>query len=222
MTPLAFLTTARRHAATQRETVGGTTVLAARPAGVLHAYTGPLTPSGRRVPRAGRTACHAHTRPLGVVPLSEVGFRRVCLRCTARLTSSLPGEAGRPLARGHALALHADVTPFDLAVDLWRAETIDDIERVEWLTLLIVGYPACRTVPVIAPTGKQNPPLDELIANARARFNETRDPYAWCREEIDAAQAAARAAARTDRKQGWDDREARIARLGIVNATATG
>lgn len=207
MTPLGLRAAAGRDAK-----------LVARPRGVLHAYTGPLTPSGRWVPRAGRTACHAHTRTLAVVSLPTVGSRRVCGRCTARLTTPRTGEAGR-MTRDDALDLYRDVTPFDLAVDAWRAETVEDVERDEWLALLVVGYPACKTDPVIAPTGKENPPLDDLIARARRRVCGVRDSLAWTRDQINADEANTRDAAKARRGEGRRDREARIERLGFINAT---
>lgn len=221
MTPLTLLAASRRRDVVRRELHRGATVLVARPRGVLHAYTGSLTPSGRSVPRAGRTACHAHTRTLTVVPLAAVGTRRVCLRCTARLTQLGCGEAGHPQTRDQVLASYDGVTAFDLAVDAWRAETLDDVERLEWLALLIVGYPACSSEPVVAPSGKTNPPLDVLIARARTRLGGTRDPLAWTRASVAADEENTRAAAKTRRGENWRDREARIERLGYVNATRT-
>lgn len=191
----------------------------ARPHGVLHAYRGPLTPSGRSVPRAGRAECNVHTRTLGVVALSTVGRRRVCGRCRARLAASPVCEPGT-LPRHEARALYSDVTPFDLAVDAWRCETEADIDRLEWIALLIVGLPALKRDPVVAPSGKTNPPLDQLIARARRRISGVRDVLSpSMRAAADENEHEAREAARLGRKKGWQDREDRIARLGFVNAS---
>lgn len=192
--------------------------MVSRPRGVLHAYVGPLTPSGRRVPRAGRAVCKSRTRTLTVVPLATVGARPVCGACVVRL-ANLPGGTGH-LDRSQVRALYADVTPFDLAVDAWRAQSVADVERLELVALAVVGLPALRRDPVIAPTGKTNPPLDQLIAKARLRVAGTRDhlgPAARAAAKENEHQA--REAARLGRKAGWRDREARIERLGINIAT---
>lgn len=202
-----------------RAAAGVGTHLVARPNGVLHAYSGPLTPSGRRVPRSGRAACNVRARTLSAVSLPAVQSRRVCGRCAARFTASPTCEPGS-LPRSEARALYADVTPFDLAVDAWRAETVADVERLEWVALLVVGLPGLKRDPVIAPSGKQSPPLDQLIARARLRIAGSRD-YLTPTARAAAAENEhqAREAARLGRNAGWRDREDRIARLGINLAT---
>lgn len=215
MTPLDLL-------ATTRLTSADVVVLAARPAGVLHTYSGTLTPTGRS-PRAARPACGVRTRVLREVPLSEVRTRRVCVRCTARLTrTSAAGEAGiQPPSRGQLLAAYAGVTAFDLAVDAYRAETPADVSRVEWLALLLVGFPATSRDQVVSPDGKITGPLDDHITKARRRLGIVRDPMG---PELRAAatenELLARHAAKQRRRDGWADREGRIARLGFINATA--
>jgi hypothetical protein len=145
-----------------------------------------------------------------------VGRRRVCGSCTARLSVPEGGRANRDQAR----RLYADVTPFDLAVDAWRAETVDDVERLEWVALLTVGLPALKRDPVVAPSGKVNPPLDQLIARARRRVAGARD---YLSPSMRAAavenEHEAREAARLGKRAGWRDREDRIERLGINLAT---
>lgn len=222
MTPLTLLAAARDRARVRLELQPhARCVLAARPAGVLHAYTGPLTPSGRWIPRAGRTACRVHTRTLGVVTLSMVGRRRVCGRCTARLAHSpVVDGAGHP-TRAQLAAAYDGVTAFDLALDAWRAETVADVERVEWLVLLLVGYPACATQPVMSPGGKVTGPLDEHTAKARRRLGVTRDPLTpGLRAAADENQLLGQHAMKQRRHDGWREREDRIERLGYVNATA--
>jgi hypothetical protein len=215
MTPLALLADARlaRQAPV---------VLASRPTGVLHAFSGPLTPTGRS-PRGARPVCGTRTRTLRAIPLSEVRRLRVCERCHAHLDRL--GKAGgvgtQPPSRGQLLAAYAGVTSFDLAVDAWRAETVEDVERVEHLALLLVGIRAAKTEPVVSPDGKVTGPLDEHLSNARRRLGIVRDPLAGpLRAAAIENEDLARHAAKERRKQGWLDREARIERLGIVNATA--
>jgi hypothetical protein len=208
MTPLGLRTAA-----------GAGSHLVARPNGVLHAYRGPLTPSGRSVPRAGRAACNARTRTLTAIPLPAVQDRSVCGRCSARFAAHPHCEPGT-LPRDEARALYADVTPFDLAVDAYRAETEADIDRLEWVALLVVGLPALKRDPVTSPAGKVSPPLDQLIARARRRISGVRDPLSpSARAVADENEHQAREAARLGRKKGWRDREDRIERLGINLAT---
>ncbi|HET6917335.1 MAG TPA: hypothetical protein VFH56_14675, partial [Acidimicrobiales bacterium] len=79
--------------------------LAARPHGVLHVVpAGPLTPSGRFIPRSSRTVCRARHRRLTVVehpPVLDDGQpgRRLCALCSARLGTLLikvsSDQAGR-------------------------------------------------------------------------------------------------------------------------------
>ena len=215
MTPLTLLADARL---THRAPVA----LASRPTGVLHAYAGPLTPTGRS-PRGARPVCGSRTRTLRAVPLSEVRRLRVCERCHAHLDRL--GKAGgvgtQPPSRGQLLAAYAGVTAFDLAVDAWRAETPADVERVEHLALLLVGLKATKSEPVVSPDGKATGPLDEHLAQARRRLGIVRDPLAGpLRAAATENEVLARHAVKERRKQGWLDREARIGRLGMVNATA--
>lgn len=198
-------------------------VLVARPRGVLHAYVGTLTPSERSTPRGARPACGTRTRALRVVPLSEVRRRRVCVRCTARLSRGphAAGEAGIQ-SRTELMAAYDGVTAFDLAVEAWRAETPADVERVEWLALLLVGYPATARVDVVSPEGKVTVPLDVHIARARRRLGITRDVLDdEARAAAQENELLARHAAQQRRGEGWRDREARIARLGFNNAMRT-
>ena len=223
MTPLTLLATARLRNHTRLELTPRThCVLVSRPAGVLHAYAGPLTPSGRFTPRAARPACGTRTRGLGVTPLSEVRRQRVCVRCTALLTRGTPaaGEGGNH-TRAELLAAYDGVTAYDLAVDAWRAETPADVARVEWLCLLLVGYPATSTQPVVSPDGKTTGPLDEHLAHARRRLGVTRDVLGpEQRATAVENELVARHNAKAHRRAGWQDREDRIARLGYSLATA--
>lgn len=202
-----------------RSAAGAGAHLVARPNGVLHAYRGPLTSSGRSVPRAGRATCNVRARTLGVVPLSLVGRQRVCGRCRARLAASPVCEPGT-LPRHEARQLFADVTPFDLAVDAWRCETEQDIDRLEWIALLIVGLPALRRDPVVAPNGKVTEPLDQQITRARRRISGFRDSLSpSMRAVADENEQIGRQNVKAHRRKAWQDREDHIARLGINLAT---
>ncbi len=221
MTPLNLLATARLRNRSRLDLKRRTQcVLVARPTGVLHAYVGPLTPSGRFTPRAARPACGVRTRGLSVIPLAEVRRRRVCVRCTARLGTPAAGGAGTQ-SRTQLLAAYEGVTAFDLALDAWRAETPDDLERVEHLALLVIGLRAAKTEPVVSPGGKVTGPLDDHITRARRRLGIVRDPLAGpLRAAATENELVARHTAKARRNEGWLDREARIERLGFVNATA--
>lgn len=213
MTPLTLL-------ASTRLASSGEVVLAARPSGKLHGFVGPMTPSGRS-PRGARPVCGVRTRALRVVPLSEVRRQRVCARCHAHLVRL--GKAGGvgTQSRTQLLAAYAGVTAFDLAVDAYRAESADDVARVEWLALLLVGYRQARTAPVQSPDGKVTGPLDEHIAKAYRRLGITSDVLgADARAAATENELLARHAAKGRRSEGWQDREDRIRRLGFVNATA--
>lgn len=223
MTPLNLLATARLRNRSRLDLKRRTQcVLVARPTGVLHAYVGPLTPSGRFTPRAARPACGVRTRGLSVIPLAEVRRRRVCVRCTARLTRGTPAAGGAGTqSRTQLLAAYEGVTAFDLALDAWRAETPDDLERVEHLALLVLGLRAAKTEPVVSPGGKVTGPLDDHIARARRRLGIVRDPLSpSMRAAARENELVARHSAHQRRHEGWRDREARIERLGFVNATA--
>lgn len=223
MTPLSLLVAARLRYRTRLEVQRRhRCVLARRPRGVLHAYVGPLTPSGRFTPRAARPACGTPARGLGVVPLSEVRRQRVCVRCTALLTRGSPTVGGEGnQTRAELLAAYDGVTAYDLAVDAWRAESADDVARVEWLALLLVGYPATATDPVVSPDGKNTGPLGEHLAKARRRLGITRDVLGpEARAAADENELVARHNAKAHRRAAWQDREDRIARLGYGLATS--
>lgn len=143
----------------------------------------------------------------------------MCGRCRARLAASPSCEPGT-LPRHEAKALYADVTSFDLAVDAWRAQTEADVERLEWVALLVIGLPALKRDPVIAPNGKVTESLDRQIARARLRVCGSRDYLSpSMRAAADENEHEAREAIRLGKRKGWQDREDRIARLGINLAT---
>lgn len=202
-----------------RRSLDGTPHLVSRPHGVTHAYVGPLTPSGRRVPRSGRTVCRAHTRSLYVLPelpsqgsvttVSGGPRGRVCARCSARL---LPrGEAAyraeQPASRHEWVDTYSRLTPFDLAVDAYMATTAAEVDRVEFLAVLLVGWPAIHTHPVVSPTGKTTGPLTRHLRKARGRVGGHRhDPLEAERRR--AVEDEVRDQRRRDRADDWVDRNA--------------
>ncbi len=109
-------------------------VLVARPGSrVVHVYSGPLTPSGRFVPRAARTACTAHTRRLSVLErvgsVLDLGGRRVCGRCSARL-SAMARRAEQPHQREACVAFYAGLTLADVVVAIAMATTVEETHRI--------------------------------------------------------------------------------------------
>jgi hypothetical protein len=111
---------------------GPGSVLAARPAGVAHVYTGPLTPSGRFIPRTGQTVCRARTRRLHVVaipprwssllPEAADQLPRLCARCSTCLArrrtfarprrwTPRPGRSSSPSPADQYRAAYADTSP---------------------------------------------------------------------------------------------------------------
>lgn len=178
-----------------------------RPSGVAHVYVGPLTPSGRWVPRSGRAVCKTRTRRLAVLerdgsPLDPAA-RRLCGRCSACLSPRRQVEQ-LPVTREEWLARFGSLSPFDLAVDAFMAETVEEIQRLEFLALLLVGYPACAKDPVVSPAGKVSPPLDKQLSRHRTRVGGAH------RDEHEAERVAEnRELADTIRRRDWRDRGAR-------------
>lgn len=177
--------------------------LVQRPRGaVSHVYVGSLSPSGRgTVPRRGRAVCHSRTGVLYVVepvPSSlDPDARRLCRRCVAALLSHAD-RAGGSWRGGHTAPVSREdwirtnqLTPFDLALAAFMAETETEIQRVEYLALLQVGWPAVTTEAVVSPSGKQSSPLWSHIDRARSRLGcprgDTEREYARAAELRDLA-----------------------------------
>lgn len=198
--------------------------LAARPCGVVHVYTGPLTPSRRYVPRQGATACRTRTRRLTVLDPSltgaefATGRRRACGSCSARL--SLPSGRAEQVTRDDALTRYGHLTPFAVALLAFLAGSEVEVEWVQWLALLIVGYAACRDAAVVAPTGKVTGPLFAHIDQARKRLRITHDPYAKTRDRYEAQRADREFHEQVERDQAWSEWRADVEELGHLNAPA--
>lgn len=122
---------------------------------VFHVYSGPLTPSGRWVPRAGRTVARCRTRRLLV--LERVGSsldladRRWCARCAARLTS-LMGRAAQPVGRDERLVFWGGVTLGDLVTAMTLAQSVDELSAVDSVLMAqFPGIPNTRPLDVDHP-----------------------------------------------------------------------
>lgn len=190
----------------------------ARPTGVLHVHTGRLTPSGRFVPRSARTVCRAHTGQLHVVAPDDLQPpRRVCARCSACL--SRPGRRGKQadslLTRDDYAAWYADLEPFDVYRAAEAAATIEDLDQVAHLSLVVLGYRAC-TRPVVTPTGEQlDTDLNAHIGHHRHRVQGY--PIDRNQERFNLAVVQAGERRKAERHAIREDREERIRRIGINN-----
>lgn len=177
--------------------------LACRPGSpVFHIYSGPLTPPGRWVPRAGRAVCTANTRRLSILGRAgaavDLGGRRMCGRCTARLTS-LSARAVQPVTRADRLAVYGGkdgVTLGDLAVAVALATSVDETHAIGTVAALVHGPMSPTTVRRPAEVGYRQARYDlevELLRRRRDLTAAARTP-----EEIEDAALAREAAAARD------------------------
>lgn len=200
---------------------GSHLVHVARPTGVLHIYTGRLTPSGRYVPRTGRTACRAHTRRLSVAMRrgsslagETEGARRLCARCSACLaTTAAETRQAEPTTRHECRARFAGTTPADVALALEFSTTAAEVDAAAHLSLVLFGHAGCTT-PVHLPDGRTLPPLHQLVKRHRGRFVERSAADVAFDELVRSGYAQRKA----ERIQAKHEREARIQRLGMNNA----
>lgn len=150
---------------------GPDAVLVSRPRGVPHVYVGPLTPSGRLVPRAGRAVCRARTRRLTVLPserrssLDPCGPSRVCARCSACL--SRDGQAEPLTSRAAYLEEHSGATKADVAFALELATTVAEVDAAAHLSLVLFGVAGCNDG--FAEHGRTWLSLHQLVVAARGR-----------------------------------------------------
>lgn len=200
---------------------GPDAVLASRPRGVPHVYVGPLTPSGRQVPRAGRTVCRARTRRLTVIPserrssLDPCGPSRVCARCSACL--SRDGQAEPLTSRAAYLEEYSGATKADVAFALELAATVAEVDAAAHLSLVLFGVAGCNDG--FTEHGRDWVSLHQLVFRHRGRVGAFNTPEAIAAADRDriASENAAQQRA-SERKQMWREREDRIARLGFNNA----
>lgn len=199
-------------AATALRVAGPGALLVARPAGVTHVYVGPLTPSGRYIPRAARTVCRAHTRQLRVTDDRGLG-KRMCARCSARLTRLQAG--GAPRTRDDYLTRYGHLTAWDLALELTTAEDTAALDEAAFLSLLVVGHFGCKE-PVTTPDGDTWPSLHQLAGTNRHRLaGYPEDPVTT---RLNQAAVTAREIRKAERKQIREQQDERIRRVGFVNA----
>ena len=211
-------------------------VLVGRPASpVAHVYVGPLTRSRRYVPRAARPVCRARTNRLHVQEQSLLlvaAKRHLCAHCSARLaaadilragrasssSSPAPSPVPEPVTRDSLRASYDDLTPFDIALGAFTAQTVEEVERLELLALLVVGHPACANDPVVSPvTGKVSAPVDVHIARARARIGAHHDDP-WRRELLATSAQRARANAEEQRLLTREAKQRAVDALGFSRA----
>ncbi|NUO57280.1 MAG: hypothetical protein HOV78_11480 [Hamadaea sp.] len=100
---------------------------------VFHLYVGPLTPTGRYVPRTARSVCSARTRRLTVIQRAgsalDLGGRRVCGRCSARLSAE-SRRAEQPTNRDAAAEFHVGITLGDLVLAIAMATSTAETHRI--------------------------------------------------------------------------------------------
>lgn len=181
--------------------------LVARPRGVLHVYTGPLTACAH-VPRARRPLCRARTRQLSVVQVHSSlamvsnSCRRMCVRCTARLTRDSGRAVHQPLrTRRDYLQAHAHTTAHDLVFALKVAETPAEVDAAAHLTLALFDVPkAARPNPT---TGRS---LTDEVRAARTRVHGWPESVYRSAERLNDLSVAAADARKARRKAIWDEK----------------
>jgi uncharacterized protein (DUF433 family) len=166
---------------TALKAAGPGSVLAARPAGVTHVYVGPLTPSGRFIPRNRRAVCRAHTRRLGVTDPPRSSLHpdgagvRLCARCSACLTrrrmprGDVVGQVEQLLTRDDYRVRYGHLTETDLYLAAHTAETADELDVVGHLSLLLLGHRGCDVM-VRRPDGSLGSSLHAVISHRRKQL----------------------------------------------------
>lgn len=176
-------------------------VLVTRPGSdVFHVYAGPLTPSGRFVPRAARTVCTARTRRLSVLErvgaVLDLAGRRVCGRCSARLSAFARRAEQPPVNRDLEAAYWQGVGLGDLVVALALTTTTAEAYTVSRVARMVAdaqpGVPGVREA-YRALDQKINRRLDRLRA---AELSPEEREAAAARREAEADDAARAIAAR--------------------------
>ena len=203
-------------------------LLVARPAGVAHVYAGPLTPSGRFAAASGRTVCRARTRRLSVLPEHpsslaprEPGSKRLCVRCSARL-SSCKGVNDRRAEvpcthRTEYRRRYGSLAPRDFYAQALMAETLDELEQLAHLSLVVLGHARCDQPMPVTHEGYASGSLTQLLGRLRERLAD--HPNRHLSEAFTALVESGYAQAKADRHAVWAEREDRIRRLGFINAT---
>lgn len=185
-------------------------VLVSRPSGVAHAYIGPLTPSGRFVPRSARTVCRTRTRRLQVTTCST---RRLCARCSVCLSEGEAGKQTGLCTRDQYRRRFAHVTPWDLVREVRTVTAPAELDDVAHLTLVLFGVTGCQQ-PVPMPDGRQSAPLNKHIGWHRQRVLG----FPQRQKDRDLTRLADDVRRRRN-QQRHEDREAAIDRFGFNTAT---
>lgn len=177
-------------------------VLVGRPrSGVLHVYTGPLTPSGRFVAAVGRTVCRAHTRRLTVLELAtpqlDLRGRRVCRRCMPLLPAALGRADSADLgpARDEWLDAYGHLTVDDVRQAALWCRTVDETHQVGRVATMLHGE---------KPRG-----LPARLTPAQAAVRDLHDTVERRRKQLVAAERTDEERAAVARGREVDDIERR-------------
>lgn len=195
--------------------------LAARPrSAVAHVTTGgDVTPAGFLSSR-GTPVCHANTRRLTVLtdlsPTVPDSRRRVCRRCTARLRRIAAEPCSAP-TRADDVTAHADLTAWDLAVDLLEATHEIELRRLELRAWQLLGIGGAAKTPVVGPDGTAHPPFDELLRARRAalRLGWPSDITPEEQAQENERRRLARLRRQRDRQDAWAEKKAAHDGLGF-------
>jgi hypothetical protein len=192
---------------------GRPVALVARPGGVTHLYTGPLTQTGM-VPRDHRPVCNAHTRRLYDRSSYLVrGALRVCVRCSARMSTAVPAARTehRPSTAGLTMAddrqRYEHLSPVDIYLSVRFAVSEDELDECS-VALQLCFTPEEQVAEYESPTGRPFRDLPKVIEAQRTRIRPPRpslllptslknDPAYWdAVRQVDQARSQARSQAR--------------------------
>lgn len=116
-------------------------VLAARPVGVAHLYSGDLTPTGKFVPAGNPVTCKAKTGRLNVLTegLTALGpDRRMCRRCMATSLAMHPGpDLANDRVAEHAYYSALTAGDFGNAANL--CATVEESHQVARIAARVLG-----------------------------------------------------------------------------------
>lgn len=147
--------------------------LAHRPRGVVHVYTGPLSPSGRFAAAAGRTVCGTRTRRLSKLECAEgrldLGRRRFCRRCTRGLPPVLGQVNYMPVSRDQWAAAFAALTVDDLTLIARWARTVEETHQAGYLASVLLG-PASMREPTASGPDRDRWLLEQTILRRRRQL----------------------------------------------------
>lgn len=157
---------------------GRPVALVGRPGGVTHLYGGPLTRTGM-VPRDHRPVCNAYTRRLyNRASFLVRGDLRVCVRCSARMSTApavraerRPSPPGLSMADDRARYRH--LTPVDIYLSVRFAVTEAELDECS-VALQLCFTPEEQVAEYQSPTGRTFRDLPKVIEAQRARIRPHR------------------------------------------------